>query len=117
MSDITAEQIVEKFFQAWGNFDAASRKATLESLFVEDAQIIDPDWVAKNREEIIEAIAAARVKLGDLPLGLTKVIGVHHDEVLYSWYLGPDTAAPIATGFGLLSLEKGKIRKAYNFFG
>ncbi|MBO1414205.1 nuclear transport factor 2 family protein [Streptomyces sp. FH025] len=117
MSDITAEQIVDTYFQAWGDFDADSRKALLEGLFTENAEIIDPDWLAHNRQEIIEAVAAARVKLGDLPLRLTKVIGAHHDEVLYSWYLGPDAAAPIATGIGLLSLEHGKIRKAYNFFG
>ncbi|MFF7282313.1 nuclear transport factor 2 family protein [Streptomyces griseorubiginosus] len=114
MSDVT--QIVETYFKAWNDFDAESRKATLESIFAKKAKIIDPDWVAEGVDAIVEAIGAARGKLGDLPLDLTTVIGSHNDAALYTWHLGP-AAEPIAKGYGVLQLNDGVIELAYNFFG
>ncbi|GHD45643.1 nuclear transport factor 2 family protein [Streptomyces galbus] len=114
MSDVN--QIVETYFKAWNDFDADSRKATLESIFGKKARIIDPDWVAEGVDAIVEAIGAARGKLGDLPLDLTTVISSHNDAVLYTWHLGP-AAEPIAKGYGVLQLENGVIELAYNFFG
>ncbi|MFC4033339.1 hypothetical protein ACFO3J_17850 [Streptomyces polygonati] len=114
MSNVT--EIVETYFKAWNDFDADSRKATLESIFAKQAKIIDPDWVAEDRDAIVGAIAAAREKLGDLPLDLTTIIGSHNDAALYTWHLGP-AAEPIAKGYGILHLSDGVIEVAYNFFG
>ena len=115
MSD-AVNGLVGRYFEAWNDFDGASRAATLEEIFTPEADIIDPDWTAEGREAIVTAISAAREKLGDLPLDLTTVVGAHHDTVLYTWHLG-GADAPVATGTGVLVLEKGRIATAYNFFG
>jgi hypothetical protein len=108
--------IVDRYFEAWNDVDDDHRAATLAAIFTEDAAIIDPDWTATGRVEIVDAIGQARRKLGDLALGRTALISEHHDRVLYSWHLG-EPSAPVATGYGVLTIENGKIRQADNFFG
>jgi hypothetical protein len=110
------EDLVRKYFEAWNDFNDDQRKATIEAIFTEDADIIDPDWTAEGRAAVTGAIGQSRGKLGDLVLGLTQLISAHHDLALYSWHLG-DLAAPVATGYGVLTIEKDRIRQANNFFG
>jgi hypothetical protein len=115
MGDVNAE-VVESYFAAWNDFDADSRRATLEKVFAADATITDPDWAAKDRGEIIAAIGEARTKLGDLKLDLTKIISSYEAAVLYTWHLG-DPQSPVATGYGVLHLRSGAVVSAFNFFG
>ncbi|MFB9923993.1 nuclear transport factor 2 family protein [Amycolatopsis halotolerans] len=112
----TASELVQDYFEAWNTFDAEQRRKTLEAIFTEDADIVDPDWTADGREAIVDAVGQAREKLGDLALGLTQVISAHHDVALYAWYLGKETE-PVAAGYGVLTFEKGRISQARNFFG
>jgi Na+/melibiose symporter-like transporter len=44
------------------------------------------------------------------------LIGAHNNVAPYAWYLG-EQAAPVATGYGVLTLEEERIGVAYNFFG
>ncbi|MFF1659672.1 hypothetical protein [Streptomyces sp. NPDC058255] len=90
--------------------------ATRHSFTTNPPYKLDPDWVAEDRDAIVEAIGAARGKLGDLPLDLTTIIGSHHDVVLYTWHLGP-AAEPVAKGYGVLHINDGVVETAYNFFG
>lgn len=50
---------------------------------------------------------------------MTKEISTHHDLALFSWHLiQPDTCTtPLATGYGVVSMDDGRINRAYNFFG
>ncbi|MET7466220.1 nuclear transport factor 2 family protein [Nonomuraea sp. NPDC005501] len=120
MSD-TIDDIVHTYFAAWNDLDRGHRNATIEAIFTENATVIDPDWTAEGRNNIAAAIGHAREeKLGNLMLTVTKVISAHHDLALFSWHLvQPDasTAAPLATGYGVMSMEEGRIDRAYNFFG
>jgi len=113
---VTTDDLVRDYFAAWNDFDDDHREATLRAIFTEDAAIVDPDWTATGHPEIAEAIGQARRKLGDLALGRTAVISAHHDRVLYSWHLG-EPAAPVATGYGVLTVHNGRISEAANFFG
>jgi hypothetical protein len=112
----TANDLVQKYFEAWNDFDDDQRRTTIEAIFTDDARIVDPDWTAEGRDAVVSAIGQAREKLGDLVLGLTHLISTHNNVALYSWHLGAQ-AAPVATGYGVLTLEKGRIRQAHNFFG
>ena len=111
--------LVRVYFEAWNEHDDKHRQAILAALFAEDAEIIDPDWTAVGRPEITVAIGLARQKLGELALGLGEVISAHHEAALFSWTLArPGTdAAPVATGYGTISIGNGLIRQAFNFFG
>ncbi|GGU58031.1 MFS transporter [Lentzea flava] len=113
---VNTDQLVQKYFEAWNDFDGDQRGATIEAIFTEDADVIDPDWTAEGRDAVARAIGQSREKLGDLALGLTQVINAHNNVVLYSWHLG-EQAAPVATGYGVLTLEDDRIRQACNFFG
>jgi hypothetical protein len=110
------DELVRKYFEAWNDVNDDQRQATIEAIFTEDADIIDPDWTAEGRDAVAGAIGQSREKLGDLVLGLTHLISTHNNVALYSWHLG-EQAAPVATGYGVLTLEKDRIRQAYNFFG
>ncbi|WP_214415534.1 nuclear transport factor 2 family protein [Sphaerisporangium fuscum] len=109
-------EIVQKYFEIWNDLDRDHRDAAIRELFTEEAVVLDPDWTAEGRDAVVEAIGAAREKLGDFVLGPGRVIGEHNDSVLYTWYLGEESS-PVATGYGLLALEGGRIRRAYNYFG
>ncbi|WP_406636343.1 nuclear transport factor 2 family protein [Amycolatopsis sp. WGS_07] len=108
--------LVRAYFEAWNTFDADQRRSTLETIFAEDASIVDPDWTAEGRDAIVDAVGAAREKLGDLALGLTRLISAHHDVALYAWHLGSE-AEPVAAGYGVLTFDKDRITQARNFFG
>lgn len=114
------DDIVHTYFAAWNDLDHDHRNATIEAIFTENATVIDPDWTAEGRNNIAAAIGDAREeKLGNLVLAVTKVISTHHDLALFSWHLTqPDASAtPLATGYGVVSMEEGRINRAYNFFG
>jgi hypothetical protein len=112
----TTDELVQKYFEAWNDVDDDQRRATIEAIFTDDAHIIDPDWTAEGRDAVVGAIGQSREKLGDLVLGLTQLISTHNNVALYSWHLG-EQAAPVAAGYGVLTLEEDRIRSAYNFFG
>ncbi|WP_433472575.1 nuclear transport factor 2 family protein [Spirillospora sp. CA-142024] len=112
--------IVHTYFAAWNDLDRGHRSTTIETLFTEDATVVDPDWTAEGRDAIAAAIGQAREeKLGNLVLTVIKVISAHHDHALFSWHLlQPDTTStPLATGYGVVSVENGRIKRAYDFFG
>ena len=113
------EELIRTYFEAWSEHDADRRDSLLAAVFSPDAEIVDPDWTATGRREILGAVGAARQKLGELELVLTKVISAHNDVALFSWELTPPGArvAPVATGFGTVIVADGVIRRAYNFFG
>uniref|UniRef100_UPI003F494B8E nuclear transport factor 2 family protein n=1 Tax=Nonomuraea bangladeshensis TaxID=404385 RepID=UPI003F494B8E len=116
----TVNDIIHTYVAAWNDLDRDHRNATLEAIFTENATVIDPDWTAEGHNDIAAAIGDAREeKLGNLVLAVTKVISTHHDLALFSWHLTEPhaSATPLATGYGVVSMEEEKINRAYNFFG
>ncbi|MGC0415132.1 nuclear transport factor 2 family protein [Embleya sp. AB8] len=116
----TPTAAVQAFFELWNLQDQPAREAAAQLVFTDDATLIDPDWTATGRPEITDAIGAARRdKLGDLRLDLAEVLGTHHDTALFTWHLTKpdDPSTPLMTGHGLVELEAGRIRRAYNYFG
>lgn len=115
----TTEDLVHAYFKAWNDLDRDHRETTFEALFTQDAEIIDPDWTARGRAAIAAISQAREEKLGNLVLAVTDIISTHHELALFSWNLHhPDTPSePLATGYGIVNSEDGRIRRAYNFFG
>ncbi len=71
-------------------------------------------------EPVTQARSAARgAPAPGVALGVGEVIGTHHEAALFSRTLTTSgtEAAPVATGYGTVSISSGLIRQAYSFFG
>ncbi|MGA4538938.1 nuclear transport factor 2 family protein [Uniformispora flossi] len=115
----TTDNLVRAGFDAWNELDADRRDAALEALFAPDARIIDPNWTATGREEILAAVGQVRNKLGDMFLALTKVVGANLGTALLTWEPTPLAAgaAPVATSYGTVVAEGGQVVQAGNSCG
>jgi len=73
--------------------DPAARRALVDEVFTEDARYTDPLADVAGRE----AIAAVQAQFPGFGFRLAGPVDAHHDQVRFTWHLGPDGAeAPIA---------------------
>lgn len=88
----------------------------LAELFTDDARYTDPLVDAAGQSAIDATIGAMQSHFPDFAFHLLAPIDSHHDQVRFSWELGPDgTEAPVA-GFDVASPNgDGRIRTVLGF--
>lgn len=110
--------LVNDYLAVWNERDAARRATAITALFTEDAVYSDPDnAAATGAAELDAVITSAHDKLGNLVFTLGEIIGSHHDHVLFIWNLVPPAGGdPVATGYDVVDLAGGRIKRVTGFF-
>lgn len=93
MNDITT-----RYLACWNESDPATRRKLVEDVFAPDASYVDPMVEAYGIDAIDATIAAVQAQFpgfGFTPIGAPDA---HHNQVRFSWGLGPDGAEPPVVG-------------------
>jgi hypothetical protein len=110
------DDLAQRYFKAWNETDPASRRKAVDDLFAEDARITDPLGVSQGREAIATTIGQAQAQFPAFQFRLAGPVDGHHDQMRFTWELGPDgVEAPVA-GFDVAIIdEDGQLREVFGF--
>ena len=110
-------EIVERYLAAWNETDAAKRRSLVDGLWAADASYTDPLADAHGRAEIDGLIGAVQQQFPGFVFTPGGTVDAHHDQVRFTWHLGPAGAAePVVIGFDVAVLDgDGQIRSVYGF--
>jgi hypothetical protein len=114
MSDF--HQLAQDYIDAWNEQDTGKRAARAGEIFAAGVCYIDPLIEVTGTPALVEAIGAVQQQFSGWVFRLTGAVDGHHEQLRFSWELGPhDGAAPVA-GFDVAALDDdGRIRQLYGF--
>ena len=108
--------LAARYLAAWNESDPAARRAAVEALFTEDARYTDPLADVAGRAAIDATIAAVQGQFPGFVFRLAGPVDAHHDQLRFTWHLGPDGQEPPITGFDVAVTDgAGRIRTVLGF--
>lgn len=108
-------ELVAQYLEIWNTTDAAARKAAIARVFTDEPGYVDPLMDVTGRDAIDAGIAAVQAQFPGLEFRLAGPIDAHHDQVRFTWELGPADGAALVIGFDVAVLEQGRIDRVYGF--
>ena len=111
------QEIVEKYLAAWNETDPAKRRALVDEVWAQDGSYTDPLADVRGRAEIDGLIGAVQQQFPGFVFTLGGTVDAHHDQVRFTWNLGPaDAAEAPVVGFDVAVLDgAGQIGSVYGF--
>ena len=114
MSDFTT--LAERYIAAWNETDAQARRRAVEQLYTDDARYVDPLADVTGRDALEAAIAAVQQQFPGWVFRPAGPADGHHDQVRFSWELGPAGAdAPVAGSDVVVTGPDGRVRTVLGF--
>ncbi|MFQ6393175.1 nuclear transport factor 2 family protein [Nocardia sp. KC 131] len=107
--------IVAQYLEAWNTTDATIRKAAIARVFTETATYTDPLVAVSGHGELDAAIAGVQAQFPGWVFTLAGPIDTHHDQVRFTWNLGPADGPTVVVGFDVAVLDNGRISQVLGF--
>jgi hypothetical protein len=108
--------LAQRYLDAWNETDPAARRAAMAGVFTDDVRYTDPLADADGRDALDATIAAVQQQFPGFVFRLAGTPDAHHDQVRFSWELGPaDQDAPIAGSDVAVVDGSGRIRRVLGF--
>jgi hypothetical protein len=105
----------QNLFAVFGERDAATRRATIASIWKADGIFIDPDGPHAGHAEIDEAVERLLRKFPDFVFSERGVVDAYHGIGRLAWGFGPPDAAPAITGLDVIVSANDQISALYTF--
>lgn len=110
------DELAQRYIAAWNETDPAARRKAVNDLYSPDARYVDPMAVAQGREAITATIEAVQGRFPGFVFRLAGPVDAHHDQVRFSWELGPvGEQAPIVGFDVVVADEKGRLQNVLGF--
>jgi len=111
------QEIVEKYLAAWNETDPAKRRALVDEVWAADGSYTDPLADVRGRDAVDGLIGAVQAQFPGFVFTLGGAVDAHHDQVRFTWELGPAGAAEApVVGFDVAVLDgAGQIGSVYGF--
>lgn len=110
------DELAQRYINTWNETDPTARRHAVEELFVADARYVDPLAVAEGREAIDATIAGVQQRFPAFRFRLTGPVDGHHEQVRFSWELGPDGQDAPITGFDVAVADgQGRLHTVLGF--
>ena len=108
--------LADRYLAAWNETDPAARRTAIDDLVADDVRYTDPLVEAEGRDALDATVAAVQEQFPGFVFRLAGPVDAHHDQVRFSWELGPaGQPAPIA-GFDVAVVDsQGRIRTVLGF--
>jgi hypothetical protein len=101
----TFQELADRFIASWNETDPAARRQAIDELWAENARYVDPLAEAEGRDAIDATIAAVQGQFPGFTFRLVGPTDGHHDQLRFTWELGPDgTEAPVV-GFDVAIVD------------
>ncbi|MFC9893409.1 nuclear transport factor 2 family protein [Nocardia sp. NPDC127579] len=108
-------ELVAQYLEAWNTTDADARKAAVARVFTADATYVDPMVDVAGRAGLDAVIAGVQTQFPGWTFRLGGPVDAHHDQVRFTWDLGPADGPAVVIGFDVAIVEDGKVAKVYGF--
>jgi hypothetical protein len=108
--------LIGKYLATWNETDPARRQKLVAEVFASDAQYTDPLAQVRGRDAIDALIGAVQQQFPGFVFTPGGPVDAHHQQVRFTWGLGPDGAEPPVIGFDVaVTDEAGQIASVYGF--
>jgi hypothetical protein len=91
--------LVENYLACWNETDAAARRALIDKHWSADPSYCDPLVQIRGRDALAATIGAVHEQFPGFVFTLAGPVDAHHDQVRFTWGLGPAGAEPAVIGF------------------
>ncbi|MFX0574246.1 nuclear transport factor 2 family protein [Nocardia nepalensis] len=108
-------ELVAQYLEVWNTTDAAARKVGIEAVFTAGATYTDPLAAVAGHDQLDAAIAGVQAQFPGWVFTLAGPVDAHHDQVRFTWELGPADAPAVVVGFDVAVVENGRIANVYGF--
>lgn len=92
-----------RYIDAWNESDPATRADLVKDLFSADARHADPTAGTEGPEAITATIGAVQNQFPGFRFRLAGDVDGHHDQLRFTWELGPGSAPAPIVGFDVAS--------------
>ena len=111
----TAEQLADRYLQAWNEADPHKRRALLGAVFAEDASYVDPLAEVAGHAGLDALIAGMQAKFAGARFSAKGTPEIHHDRIRFSWTRGlPDRKLAEGTDVATVGAD-GRLRAVTGF--
>ncbi len=108
--------VAARYIDTWNDTGSASRLQRVESLFADDASYVDPLAAVAGHAGINDAIGAVQTQFPGFVFSLLGPVDGHHDQVRFTWGLGPAGQESPIDGFDVAVLNTdGRIASVHGF--
>ena len=108
--------LADRYLAAWNATDPATRRALVDEVFAEDVTYTDPLADVAGRDALDATIAAVQAQFPGSVFRLAGPADAHHDQVRFTWHLGPEGAEPPVIGSDVVVTDgDGRIRTVLGF--
>ena len=112
------ETVIETYFTAWNEADAATRLDLITRSFADAAHYVDPLSDVTGHAGIVEMMEGVRAQFVGASLQRTGDIDAHHDLARFPWSATGADGAVIVAGLDVVVLaDDGRISALAGFFG
>ncbi|MET8254837.1 nuclear transport factor 2 family protein [Micromonospora sp. NPDC005197] len=110
------DALAERYIAIWNETDPARRRTQIADVWAPDARYVDPLTVAEGRKAIDATIAAVQGQFPGMTFRLAGPVDGHHDQVRFTWELGPDGVEAPVVGFDVAVLDgNGQLSQVLGF--
>lgn len=96
--------IAEQYLATW-NAHGAERAALLAEHWSATARYVDPMADVSGRAEVDALIDGVRAQFPGFVFSRVSDVDAHHQQLRFSWGLGPSGAEPVVIGFDVIVLD------------
>ena len=105
-----------RYLAAWNATDPTARRALVDEVFADDVRYTDPLADVAGRDALDATIAAVQARFPGWVFHLAGPADAHHDQVRFTWHLGPEGAEPPVIGSDVAVTDgAGRIRTVLGF--
>ena len=114
MSDFDA--VADRYLAVWNETDPAARRAAIDEVFADAVRYVDPLAAVDGRAALDGLIGAAQQQFAGLVFTPGGPVDGHHDQLRFTWHLGPAGGEPLVVGFDVAELDAdGRIHRVLGF--
>ncbi len=110
------DNLVSRYLAVWNETDPAARRTAIDEVFADDVRYVDPLAAVAGRDALSGLIGAAQQQFPGLVFAPGGPADGHHEQVRFSWRLGPPGGAALVEGFDVAEVGgDGRIRQVFGF--
>ncbi|MBN1094397.1 nuclear transport factor 2 family protein [Blastococcus sp. TML/M2B] len=106
----------DRYLAAWNETDPAARRAIVAEVFSADVRYTDPLADVRGTEALAATIGAVQQQFPGFVFRLLGPVDPHHDQLRFTWELGPEGAEAPVVGSDVAVLDaEGRISAVLGF--
>lgn len=114
----TTPEMIDLYFAAWNEPDAAARQRLLEQCWAADGTLISPNGEERGHAAVSARISAFHTRWPGARVLLASGIDAHHHILRYGWEIRAADGAPLLEGLDVgEQAEDDRLRRVVMFFG